>query len=168
MKFELFVKEEMPYKITRISFYFYIERKVGYASHFIRKERVVFAANRKKFMKDENNLIFINSRKALEFKKEFLNALNLFEVKGYDFEVNALSEDLIVKNFFKQKYKLEKFEEPKELLTKSSLLVMESALKSNLDKFVLSSERKFLIDLREVYLVFTFGTGIRYTFTSVF
>ena len=31
-----------------------------------------------------------------------------------------------------------------------------------------SSKRKFLIDLGEVYLVFTFGTGIRYTFTSVF
>jgi len=168
MKFELFVKEEMPYKITKINFYFYIERKVGYASHFIRKERVVFAADRKKFMKDENNLIFINSRKALEFKKEFLDALNLFKVKRYDFEVNALSEDLIIKNFFKQKYKLEKFEEPKEILTKSSLLAMESALKLNFDKFVLSSERKFLIDLGEVYLVFTFGTGIRYTFTSVF
>lgn len=168
MKFELFVKEEMPYKITRISFYFYIERRVGYANHFIRKEKVVFAADRKKFMKDENNLIFINSRKALEFKKEFLNALNLFKVKRYDFEVNALSEDLIVKNFFKQKYKLEKFEEPKEILTKSSLLAMESALKLNLDKFVLLLDREFLIDLGEVYLAFTFGTRIRYTFTSVF
>lgn len=168
MKFELFVKEEMPYKITRIGFYFYIERKVGYSSYFIRKEKVLFTAGRKKFMKDENNLIFINSRKASEFKEEFLNALNLFKVKRYDFEVNALSEDLIVKNFFKKKYKLEKFEEPKEILTKSSLLAMESALKLNLDKFVISSERKFLIDLREVYLVFTFGTGIRYTFTSVF
>lgn len=168
MKFELFVKEEMPYKITRISFYFCIERNVGYASHFIRKEKALLIADKRKFMKDENNLIFINSRKALEFKKEFLNALNLFKVKRYDFEVNAFSEDLIVKKFFKQKYKLEKFEEPKEILTKSSSLVIESALKSNLDKFVLSSERKFLIDLGNAYLVFTFGTGIRYTFTSVF
>ncbi len=168
MKFELFVKEEMPYKITRISFYFYIERKVGYVSHFIRKEKVLFTADKKKFMKDENNLIFINSRKALEFKKEFLDALNLFKIKGYDFEVNALSEDLIVKNFFKQKYMLGKFEEPKEILTKSSLLAMESALKLNLDKFVLSSKRELLIDLGGVYLVFTFGTRISYTFTSVF
>lgn len=168
MKFELFVKEEMPYKITRVSFYFYIERKVGYASHFIRKEKVLFTADKKKFMKDENNLIFINSRKASEFKEEFLNALNLFKVKRYDFEVDALSEDLIVKNFFKQEYKLERFEEPKEILTKSSSLVIESALKLNLNKFVISSERKFLIDLGNVYLVFTFSTGIRYTFTSVF
>lgn len=168
MKFELFVKEEMPYKITRISFHFYIEHKTGYASHCIREEKVIFTADRKKFMKDENNLIFINSRKASEFKEEFLNALNLFKVKRYDFEVNALSEDLIVKNFFKQKYMLEEFEESKEILTKSSLLVIESALKLNLNKFVISSERKFLIDLGNTYLVFTLGTGIRYTFTSVF
>lgn len=168
MKFELFVKEEMPYKITRVNISFYIEKEVSYSRKVVRKEKLIFKSNKKKFRKDEEDLLFINSTKALELKKHFFNALELFNIDHYDFKVSAFSEDLIIKNFFKQKYKLEKFEEPKEIFTKSSLLAMESALKLNLDKFVLSSERKFLIDLGEVYLVFTFGTGIRYTFTSVF
>ncbi|AZU97755.1 hypothetical protein PGDDIFCJ_00126 [Thermus phage YS40_Isch] len=168
MKFELFVKEEMPYKITRVSIYFCIEKEVSYSRKVVRKEKLIFTPNKKKFRKDEEDLLLINSTKALELKKHFFNALELFNIKHYDFKVFAFSEDPNLKVFLKQNHKLSKLEESKEILKSFSSLAIKEALKLNLNNFILISGKDLYVDLDEFSLVFSFNVSLKYKFLSVF
>ncbi|BAK53808.1 hypothetical protein TMA_120 [Thermus phage TMA] len=172
MKFELFVKEEMPYKITRVSLYFCIEKEVSYGISYsrklVRKEKLMFTPNKKKFRKDKEDLLFINSTKALELRKYFFNALELFNIEHYDFKVFAFYEDPNLKAFLKQNHKLSKLEESKEILKSFSSLAIKEALKLNLNNFILTSGKDLYVDIDEFSLVFSFNTSLKYKFLSVF
>lgn len=119
MKFELFVKEEIPYKLEKVKIsFFVIDKTNDYRRNF--EEKVVLKRTKNVFKKNEEGLVFTNSRKALSFKDKFFNLMQEFDIEKYNVEIRCYYKEMFPKASYKENLSLKTYEEIKEFLEKAS------------------------------------------------
>ncbi|BAK53806.1 hypothetical protein TMA_118 [Thermus phage TMA] len=119
MKLDFFVKEEIPYKLEKVKIsFFVIDKTNDYRRNF--EEKVVLKRTKNVLKKNEEGLVFTNSRKALSFKDKFFNLMRKFDIEKYKVEIRCYYKEMFPKASYKENLALKNYEEIKEFLEKAS------------------------------------------------